>query len=54
MSEAIWRGNRIKVLSATTVRAVIVTPLGIKLSIRAAELSTATAVGKPQKDSRKF
>lgn len=53
-TEAVWRGNRVKVLSMSARTSVIITPLEIKLAVSVHELRTATGRAKPLKDSRRF
>jgi hypothetical protein len=54
MREAVWRGNRVKVLAVSGTRVVILTPLEIRLAVSIHEVRTATGEAKPKKDSRKF
>ena len=54
MSEAIWRGNRVAVITKGVKRAVIITPCLIKLQVDARELRRAPAAPRPKKDSRRF
>ena len=53
MKYATWRGHRVRVLECGTVRAVILTPLSIRLQVRVAELAKS-GKQRPRKDSRKF
>lgn len=52
--QAVWRGNRVKVLKAEAKSVVIVTPLGYALRVRQTEVAVATGRKKNLRDSRKF
>lgn len=53
IKQAVWRGNSVRVLAMTAKTVIIMTPLNVRLHVRAIELHEA---GKRRKrlDSSKF
>lgn len=52
-TQAVWRGNTVKVLAKDSKTAIIVTPCHVRLSVRTIELR-AKVRERVKKDSRKF